>query len=55
MVSYNNDILLTTKLFLSRLKTSHKHAEFYYEIVCIVGYIKMSKSDKFCRLENTHS
>jgi hypothetical protein len=29
----------------------YKYANFYYEILYIVGYIKITKSDKICRFE----
>jgi hypothetical protein len=28
-----------------------KYANFYYEILCIVGYTKITKSDKTCRFK----
>jgi hypothetical protein len=29
----------------------YKYANFYYEILCIVGYTKITKSDKIYRFE----
>jgi hypothetical protein len=30
---------------------TYKHAKFYYEILCIVSYTKITKSGKICRFE----
>jgi hypothetical protein len=27
---------------------TNKNAKFYYEMICIVGYAKIKKSDKIC-------
>jgi hypothetical protein len=32
-------------------KVTYKHANFYVEILCIVDYIKIIKSDKIWRFE----
>jgi hypothetical protein len=29
----------------------YKYAKFYYDFFCIVGYTKITKSDKICRFE----
>jgi hypothetical protein len=31
------------------------HAKFYYEILCIIAYTKITKSDKICRFKYTYS
>jgi hypothetical protein len=31
---------------------TYKHEFFNYEIICIVGYAKIKKFGKICRLEN---
>jgi hypothetical protein len=34
---------------------TYKHANIQFEIICIVGYTKMTKSDKIWRFENIHT
>jgi hypothetical protein len=34
-----------------RNDVNYKHAKFYYVILCIASYTKISKSDKICRFE----
>jgi hypothetical protein len=33
------------------INRTYKLAKFYYEILYIIGFTKITKSDKFCRLK----
>jgi hypothetical protein len=33
----------------------YKYAKLYYKILCIMGYTKITLSNKICRFKNTYS
>jgi hypothetical protein len=34
---------------------TYKHTKFCYEVLCIIGYTKITKSDKMCSFKNIHT